>query len=224
MEFSSANEGNTSSSENEGSISSDDSEFCEVCTNPARSTSEQPPNNKIRNSSANTEKVSRSRVDRAIAATREFIRQNTTNLSQKEKAEVERNMHGRKRAKQIALGDAVIESIHEFHVRCRKDPVLSNEGRLQAERIVAMATLPMSERRFDRLYSQKTGLDRKKIDDVRDRRANVAKHHLTEEGIFGTQRERRGNFIPWDIQKKAMDFWMQQTAPRNKGAGEKAQV
>jgi hypothetical protein len=56
-----------------------------------------------------------------------------------------------------------------------------------------MATLPMSDGRFDRLYSQKTGMDRKKIDDVRDRRANVAKHHLTDEGIFGTERERIQN-------------------------------
>ena len=178
----------------------------------------------MRRSPANTEKASRTRVDRAIAAARECIRQNTTNLSQKEKAEVERNIHGRKRGKEIALGDAVIESIREFHVWCRKDPVLSKEGRLQAERIVEMATLPMSDGRFDRLYSQKTGMDRKKIDDVRDRRGNVAKHHLTEEGIFGTQRERRGYFIPWDVQEKAMNFWLHQTAPRNKGAGEKAQV
>jgi hypothetical protein len=224
MEFSSANEGNTSSSQNVGSKSSDDSEFCEDCTNPATSTPEQPPNKKMRRTSPNTEKASRSRVDRAIAATREFIRQTTTNLSQKEKAEVERNIHGRERAKEIALGDAVIESIREFHVWCRNDPVLSNEGRLQAERIVGMATLPMSDGRFDRLYSQKTGVDRKKIDDVRDRRANVAKHHLTEEGIFGADRQSRGNFIPWDMQKKAMDFWMHQTAPRNKGAGEKMKV
>ena len=43
---------------------------------------------------------------------------------------------GEKRAKQIALGDAVIESIRDFHVWCSKDPVLSNEGRLQAEKIV----------------------------------------------------------------------------------------
>jgi hypothetical protein len=193
MEFSSRNEGNTSSSENVGSKSSDDSEFCEDCTNPATSTSEQPPNQKMRRSSANTDKASRSRVDRGIAATREFIRQTTTNLSQKEKAEVERNMHTRNRAKEIALGDAVIESIREFHVWCRNDPVLSNEGRLQAERIVEMATLPMSDGRFDRLYSQKAGMDRKKIDDVRDRRANVAKHHLTDEGIFGTERERIQN-------------------------------
>jgi hypothetical protein len=82
----------------------------------------------------------------------------------------------------------------------------------------------MSDGRFDRLYSQKTGVDRKKIDDVRDRRANVAKHHLTEEGMFGAERQSRGNFIPWDMQKKAMDFWMDQTAPRNKGAGEKMKV
>ena len=141
MEFSSRNEGNTSSSENVGSKSSDDSEFCEDCTNPATSTSEQPPNQKMRRSSANTDKASRSRVDRGIAATREFIRQTTTNLSQKEKAEVERNMHTRNRAKEIALGDAVIESIREFHVWCRNDPVLSNEGRLQAERIVEMAEM-----------------------------------------------------------------------------------
>jgi len=193
MEFLSGNEGNTSSSENVGSTSSDDSEFCEDCSNPATSTQEQPPNKKMRRSSPNTEKASRSRVDRAIAATREFIRQTTTNLSQKEKAEVERNIHGRERAKEIALGDAVIESIREFHVWCRNDPVLSNEGRLQAERIVEMATLPMSDGRFDRLYSQKAGMDRKKIDDVRDRRANVAKHHLTDEGIFGTERERIQN-------------------------------
>jgi len=193
MEFLSGNEGNTSSSENVGSKSSDDSEFCEDCSNPATSTQEQPPNKKMRRSSPNTEKASRSRVDRGIAATREFIRQTTTNLSQKEKAEVEKNMHTRNRAKEIALGDAVIESIREFHVWCRNDPVLSNEGRLQAERIVEMATLPMSDGRFDRLYSQKTGMDRKKIDDVRDRRANVAKHHLTDEGIFGTERERIQN-------------------------------
>jgi len=193
MEFLSGNEGNTSSSENVGSKSSDDSEFCEDCSNPATSTQEQPPNKKMRRSSPNTEKASRSRVDRGIAATREFIRQTTTNLSQKEKAEVEKNMHTRNRAKKIALGDAVIESIREFHVWCRNDPVLSNEGRLQAERIVEMATLPMSDGRFDRLYSQKTGMDRKKIDDVRDRRANVAKHHLTDEGIFGTERERIQN-------------------------------
>ena len=43
--------------------------------------------------------------------------------------------------------------------------------------------------RFNRLYSERTGLVRKNIDDVRDRRANVAKHHLTQEGIFGTKRK-----------------------------------
>ena len=55
-----------------------------------------------------------------------------------------------------------------------------------------MATLPISDARFDSLYSKKTGVARKKLDDVRDRRANVAKHHLTEEGIFGSNREPRG--------------------------------
>ena len=84
--------------------------------------------------------------------------------------------------------------------------------------------MPISDGGFDRLYSQKTGVARKKIQGVRDRRANVAKHHLTEEGIFGTKREPRGTLIPWDMQKEAMNFWMTQTAPRNKGAGEKAQV
>jgi hypothetical protein len=49
-------------------------------------------------------------------------------------------MHTRNRAKEIALGDAVIESIREFHVWCRNDPVLSNEGRLQADKIVGSAT------------------------------------------------------------------------------------
>ena len=137
---------------------------------------------------------------------------------------MQNNIHGGKRAKEIALGDAVMHSIREFHTWCNKDPVLSNESRLQAQRIVGMATLPISDGGFDRLYSQKTGVARKKIEGVRDRRANVAKHHLTEEGIFGTKREPRGTFIPWDMQKEAMSFWMTQTAPRNKGAGEKAQV
>ena len=78
---------------------------------------------------------------------------------------------GGKRAKQIELGDAVIESIRDFHVWCSKDPVLSNECRLQAETIVGMTTLLFCEGRFDRLYSEKTGLARKNIhvDNVRDR-------------------------------------------------------
>ena len=87
-----------------------------------------------------------------------------------------------------------------------------------------MATLPISDGGFDRLYSHKTGVARKKLDDVRDRRANVVKHHLTEEGIFGSNREPRGRLVPWDMQNKAISFWMTQTAPRNKGAGQKAQV
>jgi hypothetical protein len=49
---------------------------------------------------------------------------------------------------------------------------------LRAEKIVGMATLPLCDRGLDRLYSEKTGLARKNIDNVRDRRANVAKHHL----------------------------------------------
>ena len=194
LRISSTDEGNTSTSKYQGSKSSEPSEFCEDCSNPATSASEQPPNKKMRRGPANVEAASRRRVDRAIAATTKFIRQNTTHVTQNEKAEVQRNMHGRKRGKEIALGDAVIESIREVHVWCTTDPVLSNEGRLQAES-VGMATLPMTDRRFDRLYSQKTGVARKKIHDVRDRRANVAKHHLTKDGIFGTKREPCGTYI-----------------------------
>ena len=168
--------------------------------------------------------TSRQRVHRAIVAARASIRQHTTHLTDNEKVEVQNNIHGRKRGKEIALGDVVMHSIREFQTWCHKDPVLSNESRLQAQRIVAMATLPVSDARFDNLYSKKTGVARKKLDDVRDRRANVAKHHLTEEGIFGSNREPRGRLIPWDMQNKAISFWFQQTAPRNKGAGENAQV
>ena len=224
METSSENEGNSSTSEYMGSESSEASEFCEDCTNPATKASEEPPNKKMRGGPPNVYHASRRKVDRAVAATREFIRQNTTHLTANEKAEVEKNIHGRKRAKEIALGDAVIGSIREFHVWCSTDPVLSNESRLRAEKIVGMATLPLCDRGLDRLYSEKTGLARKNIDNVRDRRDNVAKHHLTEEGIFGTKREGRGTCIPWELQNKAMNFWIEQTAPRNKGAGQKAQV
>ena len=45
------------------------------------------------------------------------------------------------------MGDAVIESIRDFHVWCTKDPVLSNEGRLQAETIVGMATIAIVRQR-----------------------------------------------------------------------------
>jgi hypothetical protein len=224
MKNSSENEGNTSSSEYMGSTSSEASEFCEDCTNPATRASEEPPPKKIRRSPANVVKASQRRVDRAIAAATEFIRENTTHLTEDEKVEVQKNIHGRKRGKEIALGDAVMHSIREFHTWCNKDAVLSNESRLQAQRIVAMATLPISDAGFDNLYSKKTGVARKKLDDVRDRRANVAKHHLTEEGIFGSNREPRGRLVPWDMQNKAISFWMTQTAPRNKGAGQKAQV
>ena len=224
MKSSSENDGKTSTSEYMGSTSSEASEFCEDCTNPATRASEEPPQKKIRPNPSNVERASKAKVDRAIQAATEFIRQNTTHLTEHEKVEVQKNIHGRKRGKEIALGDAVMHSIRDFHTWCNKDAVLSNESRLQAERIVAMATLPISDARFDNLYSKKTGVARKKLDDVRDRRANVAKHHLTEEGIFGSNREPRGRLIPWDMQNKAISFWMTQTAPRNKGAGEKAQV
>ena len=224
METSSENEGNSSTSEYMGSISSEPSEFCEECSNPLTSTSEEPPNKKMRPSPSNVVNASRNKVDRAIAAARESIRQNTTHLTDNEKMEVENNIHGRKRGKEIALGDAVMQSIRDFHTWCNKDAVLSNESRMQAETIVGMATLPNSDGRFDTMYSRMTGLARKKIDKVRQRRSHVVKHHLTEEGIFGTKREPRGRVIPWEIKKKAVDFWMQQTAPRNRGAGEKAQV
>jgi hypothetical protein len=72
----------------------------------------------MRRSPANVEATSRRRVDRAIEATTECIRQKTTHLTQKEKAGVYANLHGRKLAKEIALGDAVIESICDFHVWC----------------------------------------------------------------------------------------------------------
>ena len=101
----------------------------------------------MRRSPANVEAASRRRVDQAIEATTEFIRQKTTHLTQKEKAEVYTNLHGRKLAKEIALGDAVIESIRDFHVWCTKDPVLNNEGRLQAETIVGMATIAIVRQR-----------------------------------------------------------------------------
>jgi len=101
-------------------------------------------------------KASQNKVDRAIAAARELIRQQTTHLTEDGKVEVQNNIHGGKRAKEIALGDAVMHSIREFHTWCNKDPVLSNESRLQAQRIVGMATLPISDGGFDRLYSQKT--------------------------------------------------------------------
>jgi hypothetical protein len=224
MENSSENEGKTSTSEYMGSKSSEASEFCEDCTNPATKASEEPPQKKIRPNPSNVERASKAKVDRAIEAATEFIRQNTTHLTQHEKVEVQNNIHGRKRGKEIALGDAVMHSIRDFHTWCNKDPVLSNESRLEAQRIVAMATLPISDARFDNLYSKKTGVARKKLDDVRDRRANVAKQHLTEEGIFGSKREPRGRLIPWYMQNKAISFWMTQTAPRNKGAGENAQV
>lgn len=68
-----------------------------------------------------------------------------------------------------------------------------------------MATLPIADKRFDRLYSRMTGLARKNIDKVRHRRAHVVKHHLTEEGIFGTKRECRGRVIPWEMKKKALN-------------------
>lgn len=48
--------------------------------------------------------------------------------------------------------------------------------------------LPSLDRGFDRVYSQKTGVARKKILDVRDRRANVIKHHL----IFKPITEKKG--------------------------------
>jgi hypothetical protein len=57
------------------------------------------------------EDVSRKRVDRSAAATREFIRQMTTHLTQNKNAEIEKNTHGRKRVNEITVGDAVIESI-----------------------------------------------------------------------------------------------------------------
>ena len=224
MENEGENEGNTSTSEYMGSKSSEASEFCEDCTNPATRASEEPPQKKRRPNPSNVERASKAKVDRAIAAATEFIRENTTHLTEDEKVEVQKNIHGRKRGKEIALGDAVMHSIRDFHTWCNKDAVLSNESRLQAERIVAMATLPICDARFDNLYSKKTGVARKKLDDVRDRRANVAKHHLTEEGIFGSNREPRGRLVPWDMQNKAISFWMTQTAPRNKGAGQKAQV
>jgi len=181
------------------------------------------PSKKIRPNLANVERASKAKVTRVIEAATEFIRQNTTHLTEHEKLEVQNNIHGRKRGKEIALGDAVMHSIRDFHTWCNKDPVLSNESRLQAQRIVAMATLPICDARFDRLYSKKTGVDRKKLDDVRDRRANVGKHHLTEEGIFGSKREPRGTLIPWDMQNKAISFWFDHTAPRNEGAGENCQ-
>ena len=221
---STTDEGNTSTSEYQGSISSEPSEFCEDYSNPPTRAPEEPPQKKMRCGPATVAATSRQRVHRAIAAARAYIRQNTTHLTDNEKVEVQNNIHGRKRSKEIALGDAVMHSIREFQTWCDKDPVLSNERRLQAQRIVAMATVPISDARLDNLYSKKTGVARKKIEAVRDRRANVAKHHLTEEGIFGTQREPRGTLIPWDMQKEAMNFWMTQTAPRNKGAGQKAQV
>ena len=143
---STGNDGNTSTSEYEGSKSSEASEFCEDCTNPAASASQEPPNKKMRGSPPNVQDASRKKVNRAVAATTEFIRQNTTHLTANEKAQVEKNIHGRKRAKEIALGDAVIRSIREFHVWCSTDPVLSNESRLRAEKIVGMATVPFSDR------------------------------------------------------------------------------
>ena len=76
-----------------GSISSEPSEFCEDCSNPATSASEQPLNKKMRRGPANVEAASRRRVDRAIAATTKFIRQNTTHLTHK-KAEVQNNIAG----------------------------------------------------------------------------------------------------------------------------------
>jgi len=224
MKSSSEEQANTSTSEYVGSTSSEASEFCEDCTNPATKASEEPPSKKMRPNPADVENASRSRVNRAIEAATELIRKTTTHLTEHEKVEVQNKIHGRKRAKEIALGDAVMHSIRDFHTWCNKDPVLSNESRLQAQRIVAMATLPLSDGRFDRLYSKKTGVARNYLDDVRDRRANVAKYHLTEEGIFGRKCEPRGTFIPWHVRERAISFWMEQTAPRNKGAGKNAQV
>ena len=85
------------------------------------------PSNKIRRSPANVVKASQTRVDRVIAAAREFIRQNMTHLTENEKVDVQNNIHGRKRGKEIALGDAVMHSIRDFQTWCNKDPVLSNE-------------------------------------------------------------------------------------------------
>ena len=127
MENSSENEGNTSTWEYMGSKSSEASEFCEDCTNPATRASEEPPQKKIRRSPANVVKASQTRVDRVIAAAREFIRQNMTHLTENEKVDVQNNIHGRKRGKEIALGDAVMHSIRDFQTWCNKDPVLSNE-------------------------------------------------------------------------------------------------
>ena len=82
---------------------------------------------KIRPNPAIVAKASQNKVDRAIAAARELIRQQTTHLTEDEKVEVQNNIHGGKRAKEIALGDAVMHSIRDFQTWCNKDPVLSNE-------------------------------------------------------------------------------------------------
>ena len=73
---------------------------------------------KIRPNPAIVAKASQNKVDRAIAAARELIRQQTTHLTEDEKVEVQNNIHGGKRAKEIALGDAVMQSIREFHTWC----------------------------------------------------------------------------------------------------------
>ena len=92
--ISSGNEGNTSTSDYQGGKSSEASEFSEECTQPAESASEEPPNKKMRRGPANVKAASRRRVDRAVAATREFIRQHTTHLTQNKKAEVQNNIAG----------------------------------------------------------------------------------------------------------------------------------
>lgn len=83
LQNSSGNEGNTLTSEYQGSKSSEPSEFCEDCTNPTASASEQP---RTKKSVLPTWRMlpEKGWIEPLVAATREFRRQKTTHLTQNE--------------------------------------------------------------------------------------------------------------------------------------------